>query len=139
MHIAYSYNEVSNTDIERTFDLLLNTALKHNIPQDDMPKRVLVLSDMEFDCCVYGSKDKTLFEDMSYIWSFYGYKLPKLVFWNICGRTNAVPIQENDLGVALISGFSPNVLKMVLNEETDAYKALKDILMSDRYKDITLK
>ena len=63
----------------------------------------------------------------------YGYRLPRLVFWNICSRTGAIPIKENDLGVALVSGFSPTVLKMVLSGKLDPYDCLLAQLADERY------
>ena len=50
--------------------------------------------------------------------------MPRLVFWNICSRTNTVPLQQNEAGVALISGFSPAVYQMVLSNELDPYRCL---------------
>ena len=59
--------------------------------------------------------------------------MPKLVFWNICGRTNTIPIKENDLGVVLVSGFSTTIFDMVLNNETDPLKMLLNKLNTPRY------
>ena len=60
--------------------------------------------------------------------------MPRLVFWNVNSRTGAIPVKENDLGVALVSGFSTNVVKMVLNNSTDPYECLLEVLNSERYK-----
>ena len=62
-----------------------------------------------------------------------GYKLPRLVFWNVNSRTGTIPVKENDLGVALVSGFSTNICKMVLSGELDPYKCLLDTLNTERY------
>ena len=67
-----------------------------------------------------------------------GYKLPKLIFWNVNSRSTTIPVIKNDLGVILVSGFSPAVVKMVLTNELDPYKALLSILLSERYKQISL-
>ena len=93
---------------------------------------------MEFDTATYGrrafaSPSKTLFDTIRRRWENAGYKIPRLVFWNICSRTRAIPMKENDLGVALVSGFSPSVCKMVLTNELDPYKALLETIMNPRY------
>ena len=67
----------------------------------------------------------------------FGYKLPKIVFWNVDSRGNkTIPIQQNECGLTLVSGFSTNIFKMVLGNELDPYKALLKILNSERYQPI---
>lgn len=63
-------------------------------------------------------------------------KLPRLVFWNVNSRTNTIPVVENDLGVVLVSGFSTNIVKMVLSGKTDPWETLCDTLNSSRYQPI---
>jgi hypothetical protein len=66
----------------------------------------------------------------------HGYKLPRLVFWNVNSRTGTIPVKENDMGVALVSGFSVNIVKMVMSGKTDPYECLLETLNSDRYAPI---
>ena len=143
--VALSYNEVANTNIEAVFDLILTTAIKNNMTQEDMPQNILILSDMEFDSCAttshYGSScrwgnggiQKKLFNEIADRYSEYGYKLPRLVFWNINSRTETIPIKENKLGVALVSGYSPTIMKMVLSGQTDPFECLIEQLNAERY------
>lgn len=143
--VALSYNEVANTNIEAVFDLILTTAIKNNMTQEDMPQNILILSDMEFDSCAttshYGSScrwgnggiQKKLFNEIADRYSEYGYKLPRLVFWNINSRTETIPIKENKLGVALVSGYSPTIMKMVLSCQTDPFECLIEQLNAGRY------
>ena len=67
-----------------------------------------------------------------------GYKLPKLIFWNVNSRTNTIPLIENELGVTLVSGFSQNVLNMVMSNKYDPYEVLLDIINSPRYDKIIM-
>ena len=149
LNIIKQYDECSNTNIEKTFDLLLNTAVKHRFAQEDIPANLLIVSDMEFDIAVdragcdwewadnvHGPVDQTLFDSIRERWEEAGYKLPRLVFWNVCSRTGTIPLQNNDLGVALVSGFSPNIADMVMSAELDPYKCLIDKLNSDRYEPV---
>jgi hypothetical protein len=136
LNIAFSHSEVANTNIEKVFELILNTAVKNHCSQEDMPRNILIISDMEFDNATDGHPDKTLFDDIAERYESKNYKLPRLIFWNVNSRTLTVPIQENEMGAALVSGFSVNVVKMVMSEKLDAFEALKDILMGERYKRI---
>lgn len=142
---AQAHDEISNTDIEAVFDLILRTAVDNNLTKDELPKNVLIISDMEFDaartCYLYYDKhgdeqQDRLFEFIRNKYSKKGYELPKLIFWNVCSRTNTIPVKENKQGVALVSGFSQNILKMVMSDNLDPYEILTETLNSDRYKPI---
>ena len=142
LRIALTHNECANTNIEKVFDLILTTAIKHNMSQEDMPKNVLIISDMEFDsCATSGDRDiwnrnrpnQRLFDVIAKRYADAGYQLPRLVFWNVNSRTCTIPVKENDLGVALVSGFSVNIVKMVMSGKTDPYECLLETLNSERY------
>ena len=148
---AWTHNECSNTNIEAVFDLILETAVRNHLHQDDIPVNVLIISDMEFDSCAEYSRvmakdwsgrpyprmkqvDLTLFKVIEERYRNAGYKLPRLIFWNVNSRTGAIPVRENDMGVALVSGFSVNICKMVMSGEADPYKCLLETLNSPRYQ-----
>jgi len=133
--IAVRNNEIANTNIKATFDLILKTAVDNNLSQDEIPANVLILSDCEFDSMVTGSRDKTLFRNIEQKWIDAGYKMPRCVFWNICSRTGTLPVnQHENFPVALVSGFSPAICKMVLSGELDPFKCLLEQLNSERYQ-----
>ena len=145
LQIALTYCECANTNIEKVFDLILTTAIKHNMRQEDMPKNILIISDMEFDsCATYGDSDiwsrnrpnQRLFEIIAQRYADAGYQLPRLVFWNVNSRTGTIPVKENELGVALVSGFSVNIVKMVMSNKLDPYECLLETLNSERYAPI---
>ena len=152
-NVMNQYDDCSNTNLQLVFDLLLATAIKNNVPQSDIPQRILIVSDMEFDrACDYRmsygethntlmERYKTLFESIKEKWDAAGYTMPNIVFWNVNSRTQTIPVSSNEAGVILVSGFSVNNVKMILSGETDPWTALKSVLDSDRYKVIedTLK
>ena len=138
IELAYRHNEVANTNIEAVFNLILTTAQRAQMKQSNLPQNILILSDMEFDAAVDGNVGQKLFQAIGLKYKKAGYKLPRLIFWNLNSRTGTIPIIENDLGVALVSGFSVNIVKMVLSGELDPYKCLMEQLMSGRYTKITL-
>ena len=147
LEICDAYDECANTDIQAVFQLILDTAVSHHMKQDDLPKNILILSDMEFDAAVrfpgcrrweWEQSDEctsleTLFEKINRAYEAQGYQMPRLVFWNLCSRTNTVPLQQNEAGVALVSGFSPVVYQMVLSNELDPYRCLLEQLNAKRY------
>lgn len=132
-------NEVANTNIEAVFNLILDTAVNNEMSQDEMPKNIIVISDMEFDSMAsddrrYGrGVRKTLFQELGDKYKEHGYRLPRLIFWNVCSRTNTIPVIQNELGVNLVSGFSVNTVKMALTGELDPLKALLSVINSERY------
>jgi hypothetical protein len=153
MNIASRYNEVANTNIEAVFDLILQTAVNNHMTQEDIPANILIVSDMEFDSCAtcghpasrnvwgwYSSScvrpTTTLFDTIAQKYAAHGYKLPRLVFWNVNSRTSTIPVKENDLGVALVSGFSVNIVNMVMSNKLDPYECLLDVLNVERYQAI---
>ena len=141
LELARRYDEVANTNIKAVFELILKTAVSNNVSQDEIPQNILIISDMEFDSATYVYRDRPnakLFDVIKREYEAAGYKLPKLVFWNVNSRTGTIPVIENELGVGLVSGFSPSIAKMVLSNKIDPYEALLDILNSDRYKQIKL-
>lgn len=138
--LARSYREgdCSNTNIAKTFDLILKVAVKGKMKQEDMPKNILIVSDMEFDYATSHKSNQTLFDSIAEKYAAHGYKMPRLVFWNVNSRTDTIPVKENELGVALVSGFSVNIINMVLSGELDPYKCLTEQLDSERYLPIEM-
>ena len=133
---ALAYDEVANTNIKAVFDLIVETAKKYNLPQDEMPANILIISDMEFDIAIDERINEKLFKTIERQYNEAGYKLPRLVFWNVNSRTGTIPLKENELGIALVSGFSTNIAEMVMSNELDPYKVLLEKLGTERYKRI---
>lgn len=139
--ICDAYQDITNTDIKAVFELILNTAVANRLTQRELPKNILIVSDMEFDSAVgiyrwdndCECTSETLFDMIRREYKEYGYKMPRLIFWNVCSRTQTIPLKENDAGVTLVSGFSPAVYNMVLSDELDPYKCLLKQINSDRY------
>ncbi|MBD5133977.1 MAG: DUF2828 family protein [Clostridiales bacterium] len=126
------FNEVANTNIQRVFELILNTAVKNRVPQEDMPAKLYIISDMEFDRCVAGGS-LTNFEYARKLFTRHGYRLPEVVFWNVASRNRQQPVRMNDAGVALVSGCSPRVFSMLKAGILSPYAFMLDVLGSERY------
>lgn len=130
-----SFNEVANTNIEAVFDLILKTAVENNAKQSELPSKIYLISDMEFDEAVENSK-LTNFENAKKKFEQKGYKLPVIVFWNVASRTNQQPVTQNENGVVLVSGCTPKLFEMVANGEINPYSFMLDVINSKRYEKI---
>ncbi|MCR4776244.1 MAG: DUF2828 family protein [Saccharofermentans sp.] len=128
-----SYNECSNTNIEKTFDLILNTAVKNRLKQSDMPSRLIIISDMEFDVCADNSS-MTNFDNAKAKFAKKGYKLPQLVFWNVNSFNRQQPVKKNDRGTVLVSGMSPQIFSMLKEDKLDPYSFMMSVISSERYE-----
>lgn len=136
-HYVYQHSAWDmNTNIERVFDLILHTAVSQGLSQENLPKTVLIISDMEFDAARRGRggaiSEDTLFDTIRRKFEDLGYVMPQLVFWNVASRTNTIP--DYGKNISLISGFSPNALKAALNPQEDNWGQLKEVLDSERYE-----
>lgn len=134
---TYKEDDCSNTNIEAVFKLVLDVAIKNNLPQEEMPKNIVVISDMQFDAHSHNFT-KALFENISDMYKAHNYHLPRLIFWNVAGSgsRNVIPLQSNEYGVVLMSGYSVNLINMVMNGEIDPYKCLLTELNKERYDSI---
>ena len=129
----YKTNLCENTNIEAAFDMLLDTAHKTHCTQDELPKSIVIISDMEFDSQrgYYGRRDNTLMENIAAKWAQAGYQMPHLVYWNVDARHDNIPMSVKD-GVTLVSGFSPVIFEQIMKGKT-AYDLMFDKLDSERY------
>lgn len=126
-------SDCSNTNIYKTMMLILKTAKKNHMTEEDMPKMIVICSDMQFDGRAH-NLNRSLFDEIAKEFEDAGYKLPRICFWNLSGRLNGtIPMQQNDLGLILCSGFSVQILKMFMSNQVDPYKVLLETLHSARY------
>jgi len=117
IHHILSSDWENSTNIEAVFDLILTAALRENMDQSELPDTIYIISDMEFDCCSENSQ--TVFEHAKEAFQQHGYRLPNLVFWNVAARHCHQPVTMNEQGVALVSGYSPNLFKMAMSNNLD--------------------
>lgn len=126
------------TNLTSTFKLILEQAVKYQIPQDQMPTKVLVLSDMEFDEATQeGGDNPKAIEMIDKLYEESGYVRPGIVFWNIQSRGDNYPCRSDENGTALISGFSPSIMKSILGgEELTPFSVMMKTIGSERYEPI---
>ena len=142
--LAYSKAEVANTDLKKTFMLILKTAVDNNLKQEDLPSNVLLVSDMNFDQGTYqynsyNASKCALMKEIADEFAKHGYKLPKIIYWNVIGgydRKAPLPVQMNAEGAVLVSGFSPAIAKIVFSAKTNPYDVLVEALNTERYQPV---
>ena len=102
-----------NTNIDKVFKKILNDSIEKNLPQLD---EVIIISDMEFDM-VQDKKDMSNFKHWKSEFAKYNYELPKIIFWNVARNVESFPITKLDYGTCLVSGYSKNILKSIIDIE----------------------
>jgi hypothetical protein len=123
-----------NTNLVSALNLILENALLNHVPQSDMPKMLLILSDMQFDQCA--RFDHSAMEAVEKRFEQAGYTAPQVVFWNLNSHSN-VPVRADKSGAALVSGFSPSLMKSLLAADLDEFTPrgiMLKTVMIDRYK-----
>jgi hypothetical protein len=138
--LAQQYNSLNfsdwggSTDINLAFDLILDVAVQNELSNDDLPKVLLVLSDMQFDAA--NGDGFTNFEEVKIRFKEFGYELPNVVFWNLNASYSNQPCKKDDSGAMLVSGFSPSILEPVLSNKIENITPeglMINVLMKDRY------
>lgn len=124
-----------NTNLYNVFELILNYAKKYNLNPDDMPEKLYIFSDMEFnEACNDYNYNKSIFENIKQLYSNTKYTLPQLFFWNLKSNNNHIPVSFDENNVCLLSGFSPNILKNILNHDNiTPYNIMRNIIDDDKY------
>ena len=130
-----SFNEVANTNLEAVFDLILNSAVENNVSASELPAKLIIISDMEFDRCVSNARS-TNFKNAKAKFEAHGYNLPDIVFWNVASRNRQQPITKNEQGVALVSGCTPRLFEMVASGNMNPYAFMLEVVESERYAKI---
>lgn len=142
----YKTNLCENTDLVKTFDMLLSIADRPDVKEDDIPETIVVISDMEIDrgsaSYWYSHNDgwttKTAMTEMDKVrakWAAHGHKLPRLVYWNVQARQNT--ILDAGPNVSFISGMSPSIFESVITGKNGYDLMLDKLVNSGRYADIT--
>lgn len=131
-----------STNLQGAFKLILDKCKKFNLSEDQCPTTIFVFSDMQFNTCVSGSRGEgelTNYQAIKTQYEAAGYKIPNIVFWNLQGNTTSFPVTSRQEGVALVSGFSPSIMKMFMEgQEISPFGIMKQAISDPRYAPIKL-
>ena len=136
---------VENTNLEAAFDLILQTAVNNHLSQDDMPKMLTIITDMEFDSCVEDNdgwlyRGRMAFYDrMKVKYAAHGYELPEIVFWNVNARQDTYHTTAHKKGVRMVSGQATNVFKSLIDgKKHTPYDFMLEVVYADRYDSVVI-
>lgn len=143
VHRIYRTNLCQNTNIEAAFDMIFDTAIKHNLRSDEIPKNLIIISDMEFDQAtaqyqsyLYGKPKvdnniETVMEGIRTKWNEHGLRLPNIIYWNVDARQPNIP-DLGDKNISYVSGFSPVIFKQIMSGKT-GYQLMMEVINSPEY------
>lgn len=128
----------NSTNLKAAFDRVLEIAEDNHIPQDEMPKAIVVISDMEIDRC--GNREWSFYDKMAAKFAKHGYVIPNIIFWNVNSRHDVFHADSSRKGVQLASGQSVTVFKQILqNLGYNPVEAMENTINSERYDCITVE
>ena len=135
-NINYS-NWGNSTNCKAAFEMILNTAIQYHIPQEDMPKALIIISDMEFDYC--GGKNWTFYDQMKSEFARNGYEIPSVIFWDVESRNDVFHADKNRKGVILVSGQSAGTFKNLIGAiGMSPMDFVMQVVNAKRYEPITV-
>lgn len=126
-----------NTNLQAAFDLILRVGQNSNLSASEMPKRILIVSDMQFDEA--NGRFDTNFDVLKQKYQDSGYELPLIVFWDVNARTGQSPVKRDTKGTMLVSGSSPSIFKAVMESKVvTPYDLMLEVLNSERYEKVKI-
>lgn len=124
------------TNLKSVFDKVLELAVSNNVPAEDLPKSIVIISDMEINKCC---NEKDFYDTVKSEYAAYHYELPNLVFWNVNSRNDTFLATSGTKGIQLISGQSVTVFKQLINSiGMKPEEMMMETINSDRYSPITI-
>lgn len=134
----YRTNLCENTDLDAVFDMLLTAAKQKDVLKEDIPSRIIVISDMEIDDGTgwrNAQETKTNMERIREVWKKAGFNLPDIVYWNVNARNNIILDNPELPGISFVSGASPVIFKSVLTGKS-GIDLMYETINSDRYMEV---
>lgn len=126
-----------NTDLNIAFSKILRLAVENKLSNNDLPRALVIISDMEIDQASYASRDFTTLQREKF--AHYGYDLPKVIYWNVESRKDTFLADGNRPGVQLASGQSASVFRNILHSiATTPYEAMLEVLCGERYDSVVI-
>lgn len=126
-----------STDLEKTFKLILETAVKNRVPESDMPTKILLVSDMQFNSAARGWDKESAYIMIDNMYAAKGYKRPEIIFWIVAANQPNFPVTFGAGRTCMLSGFSPAILKAVLAQtdvpEMTPLSMMLEAVNIDRY------
>lgn len=124
-----------STNLQAVFNLILDTARRCKLKSEDMPKRIIIISDMQFNSA-YPNR-ATNYDVIKDKYRTHDYTMPQIVFWNVSGSYKDYPVQTTDAGTVLISGFNTAIIKYLLDGvDITPIDIVNNVINSERYSEL---
>ncbi len=138
VRMVLSSNWGMNTDFEKALRIILDTAVRNNLDQAELPETLIVVTDMQFDRSIQNTnRDWTFYDKMKKMYRMAGYGIPGIVFWNVNSMSNVFQVSNNCEGVKLASGQSASVFESILNSRAlTPYDFMLEVLNDERYENV---
>lgn len=128
-----------NTDLEKAVLKILDVAIENHCSQEEMPKSLIIVSDMEIDRCTRQEHRENFYDYVSRVYAEHGYKIPNVVFWNVDSRHDVFLADKNRKGVQLVSGQSASTFKNLIGcVDKTPVEMMYSVLNSERYQAIQI-
>ena len=128
-----------NTDLEKALLKILDVAIENHCSQEEMPKSLIIISDMEIDSCTNQKHRENFHYYVSRVYDEHGYKIPNVVFWNVNSRHDVFLADKNRKGVQLVSGQSASTFKNLIGcVDKTPMEMMYSVLNSERYQAIQI-
>ena len=128
-----------NTDLEKALLKILDVAIENNCSQEEMPKSLIIISDMEIDSCTSRKRRENFYDHVSRVYEEHGYKIPNVVFWNVDSRHDVFLADKDRKGVQLVSGQSASTFKNLIGcVDKTPVEMMYAVLNSERYQAIQI-
>lgn len=128
-----------NTDLEAALLKILDVAIENHCSQEEMPKSLIIISDMEIDRCTGQKHGENFYDYVSRAYEEHGYKIPNVVFWNVNSRHDVFLADKNRKGVQLVSGQSASTFKNLIGcVDKTPVEMMYSVLNSERYQAIQI-
>ena len=128
-----------NTDLEAALLKILDVAVENHCPQEEMPRSLIIISDMEIDYCTRQKHRENFYDYVSRAYGEHGYKIPNVVFWNVNSRHDIFLADKNRKGVQLVSGQSAGTFRNLIRYmDKTPVEMMYEVLNSRRYQAIRI-
>jgi hypothetical protein len=148
MGVDYGFS----TDFLKCNEEIINYAIKYKVPQDKMPKKLFVFTDMQFNNTITGNFERdyrnsrnntnaldTVYKSIVKLYEANNYTAPKFIFWNLNSDSNEVfPVNCDTEGTAIVSGFSEQLLKIFMNYDEFKPEFIVDEILAPYLEDIII-
>lgn len=129
----------NNTDLEKALLNILDVAIENHCSQEEMPKSLIIISDMEIDEADGQNHRENFYDYVSRVYEKHGYKIPNVVFWNVDSRHDVFLADKDRKGVQLVSGQSASTFKNLIGcVDKTPIEMMYSVLNSERYQAIQI-